>query len=72
MVDRVLRMEVHNVEHAVRGEHVVLLITGKAGGRLVRAEIKLTSWDTTYVASAMRAGVDKQVAEWQRAKDALR
>ena len=73
MVDRVVKMAaVHNVEHVITGSAVLLKITGKTAGKVVRLEIPLDNWEVGYVTRAISDGVAKQVAKWTEAQNRLK
>lgn len=72
MADKVIRLtEVHTIEHATVRHAVVLKVTGKVGGKIVRVEVSLDNYDIAQTVGQLRAGTQVQLDAWQRATNIL-
>lgn len=65
MADKVIKLDqVANVEHGLRDGAVILKVTGRSGGKDVRVEIELDSYDTPRAVNSLRAGVKYHAERW--------
>lgn len=69
MADKVVKLSsICVIEHSVRDGAVVLKMTGIAGGKSVRVEATLDSYDIPKVVEVMRSGVNSHISYWTRAQ----
>lgn len=72
MADKVVRLtNIRLIEATMRGDDVLLLITGKESGRDVRCEIALHTWAIGDVVANLRTSVKSQVDKWQRVQESI-
>lgn len=65
MASRVVRLtNVMMIEHSVEDDHVVLKITGRSRGKVVRVELELDNYGLMDAVMHMREGTNSQVSAW--------
>lgn len=69
MADKVIRLtNIHGIRQTTSQGKVVLIACGKAGGKDVRVEMHLDSYDAGSVVNQVRASVDSHISVWNSAK----